>query len=208
MQHRPAALRFHSALERAQGRHAAAAGDLKPDLAFADDQRQHSVGFLGVCRLDCRDAQGKTHRPQPRRAQRLLQPLHVALGNSDERGVLPARRGDEPRGGDLQRCHIGGKSALGFDLQKAGDVRFRELGQCGMGGERPFQRQGGRAAALAHTGGLKMIENFAPDQLRVVGQRIQRQGRRESLMHLEGTVASAQNDALQPAAIQRQPQHA
>ena len=73
----------------------------------------------------------------------------------------------------MQRRHIGSKTAFGFDLQKAGHVGFRQVGHLRMGRERPFQRQAYNAMALADAGGVQMVANLAPDQLRVGGQRIE-----------------------------------
>ena len=42
----PPGLVFDRAFQRAQGRHAAAAGDLQRHLAFADGQREHAVGHF------------------------------------------------------------------------------------------------------------------------------------------------------------------
>ena len=120
------------------------------------------------------------------------------------RGVLICARATAAGMGDKQRLQRLGKTTLGFDLQKAGDIRFRQVRHLGLQGQRPTQRQAHRAATLAHARLVQMISNFPSHQLRVAGQRVERQPGTESFLDSQRAVGAAQHHAIEAASIQRQ----
>ena len=181
---------FDHALQRAQRRHAATAGDLQPHLPFPSHQREHTVRSAVFRRLQCRDAQRKTQRLELRRAQHLLQQLDMGARNTHKHCMLLACRRHQPRGGDLQRRDIGRKSAFRFDLQKTRDIRGGKFRNCRVGCQGPLQRQRDDAMAFPHAGGLEMVQDLASDQFGVVGQQVERQGYGESLVDVQRTVGS------------------
>ena len=78
--------------------------------------------------------------------------------------MLFARRGNAPRSANQQGGNVRWESAFGLDLQEAGEIGFRQFGQLDVGGKCQLQREAQHAVALADTGRVKMIADFAPDQ--------------------------------------------
>ena len=83
------------------------------------------------------------------------------------------------------------KPALGFDLQEAGEIFLGQIGNVGVGDERPLQWKADNAITLADTSGIEMIADFASYQFGGRGKRIERQHDREGLQKLHGTVGAA-----------------
>ena len=110
--------------------------------------------------------------------------------------------------GQPQRRHVGGKTALRFQLQQARGVRLRQRRQFRVRRQHPFQRHADDAVAFAHAGGVELIADFAADQFRRGGQRIERERDGKSLLQLQRAVGAAQHHAVEPAAVQRQAEHA
>ena len=108
----------------------------------------------------------------------------------------------------MECSNVRSKPSFGFDLEKAGDIRFRKVGHLGMGGERPFQRQPYDTVTLTNAGGIQMIADFAPDQFRIGCQRIERERDRKRLLDFQRTVGSADHQAVEAAAVERDPQQA
>ena len=57
---------------------------------------------------------------------------------------------------------VGMKTTLGFQLQKAGAVGFRQVRHRGLNGEHPVQRQAQRAIPFADAQAVQVISDFAP----------------------------------------------
>ena len=112
------------------------------------------------------------------------------------------------RTGELQRRHIGGKTALGLQLQQARGVGFRQRRQFRVRRQNPFQRHAEDAMALAHAGGVKLVADFAADEFRRGGERIKRERGGKTLLQMQRAVRALQHHAVEPAAVQRQAEHA
>ncbi len=96
----------------------------------------------------------------------------------------------------------GMKSALGFELQKAGHVRLGQFGHLGLQGQNPVQRQAYGATALANARLVEMIANFLPGEFRITRQWRQRQRHSQRLLHLQRPVQAAHHHGFEAVAVQ------
>ena len=69
-----------------------------------------------------------------------------------------------------------------------------------------FKRQAHNAVALAHADGVEVVANLPADQLGIIGQGVERKRDGEGLLDVQGAVGAAQDEAVQAAPVQRQPQ--
>ena len=106
--------------------------------------------------------------------------------------------------GDEKGLRPAVKTPLRLQLQETVPFRFWQFRQLGLQGQQPSQGQADGATAFAQAGLVQMIADFPPDQFRVVGQRRKRQVGGDGLPDAQRAVAAAENDGLQPVAVQGQ----
>ena len=103
----------------------------------------------------------------------MFEQREVIARNSHQQRVAFAGDRLADRGRVVQRLDITRKAAFGFNLQKAGQVRLRYIGNFSVRDQRPLERHSHRAVPLAHTRGVEMIADLASDQFRIRRQRIE-----------------------------------
>ena len=104
----------------------------------------------------------------------------------------------------VQRLHVAREAPLSLDLQKARHVRLRQIRHFDMRRQSPLQRQANDALPLAHTAGVQVVANLAPDQFGIIGQGIQCQRDRKGLLDAQGSVRAPNHEAVQAAPVQAQ----
>src|SRR6478672_4547254 len=95
--------------------------------------------------------------------------------DANQKGVMLAGIRMAARGGKVQRGNVAMKTAFGFQLQDAGDVRFRKFWQVDMSRQRPFEGQADDAIPFLDPRGIEMIANFAADKFGRRSERIERE---------------------------------
>jgi hypothetical protein len=123
-----------------------------------------------------------------------------------ERPGTDFRRSREARVRDHQLLRAVRKAALGFNLQKVRDVFFGNLRQFYRECERPVHGQTDRAPSFANLFGIQLVADFATHQFNFGGERIKRERSDEGLFDLHGAIRPPHEHAVQPAAIERQPE--
>ena len=162
-------LQFERSFEGPQRGHTTTACNLEPNMSFANREGQRAIQGVGSGRLERGDSQRKTDWLQFGRAQCLLEKREMIFGNANQQRLLFASRWMTARGGIMQSGYISRETAFGFQLQETGDVGLGQVRHIDMSRERPFQRQTHNAMALTNSGGVQMIADLAPDQLRIGG---------------------------------------
>jgi len=119
------------------------------------------------------NAQRKADRLEARGFQSFLQPENVVPGNRDLRGVGFTGGRAKARIGNQQSVRSVRKTSLGFDLQKAAHVGFRQLRDLRVQRERPTQGDADDATAFANPGFFESIPNLLSHEFGVIGQRIE-----------------------------------
>jgi len=74
--------------------------------------------------------------------------------------------------------------------------------------QHPFERHAEDAMAFAHSGGVELVADFAADEFRRGGQRVERERNGKRLLQLQRAVHAPQHHAFEPAAVERQAEHA
>jgi hypothetical protein len=194
-------LKIQGAFQRAQSGNAAACGNLKGDMRFADGEGHHAAIRFDLGGLQGGDRQGKTHWLQPGCFQAGLQKSEVISGHSNQQGVLSSLFASATRSGNQQRADIRVETALGFNLQKAEDICLGQFRDRNVSGHGPFQGQPHDTFTLAHTRSIEVIANLASDQLRIIGQRIERKRNGQRILNLQGAIDTTKNQGFKSPAI-------
>jgi hypothetical protein len=100
------------------------------------------------------------------------------------------------------------ESAFGGDVEEAGDVRFREVGERGGEGQHPVEGQAHHAAAFPDAGGVELFANLPAHERGIVLEWIERQGADKGLGDGDGAVGAADDDAFEPLSIQGEAEEA
>src|SRR5256885_13590945 len=103
----------------------------------------------------------------------------MAARDANEHGLPLARGRLAERTREMERGDIAREPALGLNLQEAGEIFLGQIGNVGVGNERPLQWKADNAITLADTSGIEMIADFASYQFGGRGKRIERQHDRE-----------------------------
>ena len=61
---------------------------------------------------------------------------------------------------------------------------------------------------LAHAGGIELVTDFPAHQFRRGGQRVERERGGKALLQMQRAIDAPQHHAIEPAAVQGQPEHA
>ncbi|MEI7807455.1 MAG: hypothetical protein WCJ07_03110 [Verrucomicrobiota bacterium] len=106
-------------------------------------------------------------------------------GNAGEQNIFffVRQRGAGIR--DLQRRHVRMESFFRLELQQARRVRLRQRRQFRLRRQNQFQRHAEHAVAFADADGIQVVADFASDQFRRGGQRVQRERGGKSLERLQ-----------------------